>query len=192
MQDTGDIESIFSTLPAQHVDALIRLPFRVGVWISSSDSTGGAESEVSELRALETIISSYAEEYLKSEFVQKLLEKTFSGKDSWSLWAQNVGAVPAECARLTEILESHLPAREISAFRENLMDIAVAVAMVFREEEDSESKASAPDFLERILRALGISGKESVHANISRAELKALRTLAKALKVRDPAPLFSG
>ncbi|MCB9979168.1 MAG: hypothetical protein H6862_06160 [Rhodospirillales bacterium] len=192
MQDTDDIESIFSTLPAQDVDALIRLPFRVGVWISASDSTGGAESEADELRALETIIASYAEEYLKSEFVQKLLEKTFSGKDSWSLWAQNVGSVPVECARLTEILESYLPAREVSAFRENLMDIAVAVAMVFREEEDAGSRAPVPGFLERILRALGFSAKKSIHANISRSELKALRTLAKALKVRDPAPLFSG
>lgn len=191
VQEAGDIESIFSTLSAQDVDTLIRLPFRVGVWISSSDSTGGEESEARELQALETVISSYAEEYLKSEFVQKLMEKTFSGKKSWPLWAEEIDSVPAECARLMEILEAHLPIREVSAFRDNLIDIAVAVAMVFREEETEEGSDSVGIF-QKALRFLGISTGRSVHVNISRAERKALRKLAAALKVKDPVQIFSG
>ena len=127
MQETGDIDTIFSALSYEQKEALIRLPFRVGVWISSSDSSGGAESEARELRALETVIASYAEEYLKSEFVQKLMEKTFAGKAGWSGWTQGIETVPEDCARLMSSLETLLPVRELDAFRENLVDIAVGI-----------------------------------------------------------------
>lgn len=186
------IDSIFADLSEPDVQGLIRLPFRVGVWISSSDSTGGAESEAQELKTLETIVATYAEEYLKSEFVQKLLERTFAARADWPLWSRDVEQVPQECRHLMSQLETLLPVRELSAFRENLVDIAVAVAMAYREEGESDTQdRNTGGFLRALLKALGLSSA-SVPVNISRAERKALRQLAMALNVPDPVRAMSG
>lgn len=187
VQETGDIDTIFSALSYEQKEILIRLPFRVGVWISSSDSSGGEESEARELRALETVIASYAEEYLKSEFVQKLMEKTFAGKAGWSGWTRGIETVPEDCARLMSSLETLLPVRELDAFRENLLDIALAVAMVYREEgEVNESDAPETGIIGALRRLLGVASAQPVHSNISFAERKALSRLAAALKAPDP------
>ncbi|HRC27226.1 MAG TPA: hypothetical protein PKX87_07340 [Alphaproteobacteria bacterium] len=192
-QDPSSIDSVFSALTEREAQILIRLPFRVGVWISSSDTTGGAEAEARELKTLETIVSSYAQEYLKSEFVQKLMERTFSAKADWSRWTQGVERVPEECAQLMMRLESLLSARELAAFRENLVDIALAVAMVYREESGStDTPVSSGGFLDSALRVLGFGrAQEESHVNISLAERKALRQLAAALKVPDPVRAMS-
>ncbi len=192
-QDPSTIDSVFSALPEQDAQALVRLPFRVGVWISSSDTTGGAEAEARELKTLETIVSSYAQEYLKSEFVQKLMERTFSAKAEWPRWTHGVDRVPEECGHLMTRLETILSARELAAFRENLVDIALAVAMVYREEsQPTDVPVSSGGFLDSALRALGFGrAQEESHVNISLAERKALRQLAAALKVPDPVRAMS-
>lgn len=191
MDDEITIDSVFSDLSEPDAQSLLRLPFRVGVWISSSDGTGGVESEAQELQTLETIVATYAEEYLKSEFVQKLLERTFAARAEWSRWTHNVERVPEECRHLMGVLETLLPVRELAAFRENLIDIAVAVAMAYREESDSVTEEASGGFLRTALKALGFA-PVSPPANISRAERKALRQLAVALNVSDPVRALSG
>ena len=57
---------------------LIRLPYRIGYWLSQSDSTGGDESDEIELQAMESLILAYGEDVCKSEFTQSVMEKTIA------------------------------------------------------------------------------------------------------------------
>ena len=69
---------------------LIRLPYRIGYWVSQSDQTGGNQSDDVEQQALEGVILSYGEDVCKSEFTQSVMEKTIAGYDLWHGWRENI------------------------------------------------------------------------------------------------------
>lgn len=47
-------------------DFLVALPYRVGLWISATDDTGGHESDAVEKQALEQVIVAYVEDFCLS------------------------------------------------------------------------------------------------------------------------------
>jgi hypothetical protein len=183
--------SVLNEFSGDEQDLIVRLPFRVGIWISESDMSGGDESAAQEREALNTIVAAYAEDYLKSEFVQRVMEMTLARKDEWPKWTDRVDAVPDECDRVMKALATRVPLREVESFKHNLIDIGVAVAMAYREgiTEPPEDAGAIANLVFSMKSFFGIlfGGFKTATAdeNISAAEHRALVKLAGVLGVKS-------
>lgn len=167
---------------------LVALPYRVGLWISSSDTSGGEEADAAELQALATIVTGFGEDFLKSEFVQRLMEETLAQQDMWPAWDHNLDEVPAECTRAVDILAEALDRKELASFKLTLMEIATAVAMAYREIEDTGDIALRMRIfirvlMDRIQAAMAHRPARTMDElmNISESEQSAIDRLATAL-----------
>lgn len=178
--------AVLNDLSTEDQELIIRLPFRVGMWIGQSDQSGGDESAAREREALSTIVAAYAEDYLKSEFVQRVMEMTLARKHEWSEWGANIDAVPGECARAVQALMSRIAPRDVESLKQNLIDIGIAVAMAYC--EDTGHTAAETGFLPELKRffsiLLGGFKTRTADANISAAEQRALMKLTDILGVK--------
>ena len=169
-------------------DMLASLPYRVGLWVSSSDNTGGSDSDSQEVAALEKTITRIAQGMFESAFVHEIMADTFLRREEWPAWGANVQSVPADCVAAVKFMQGRLSARDIDAYRHILMQIGLEVARAFREYDRSEP------FLYRMIRWISIGvdrlfgimhGEKYVSEdllNISYEEDLALNELAKALR----------
>ncbi len=162
-------------------EALISLPYRIGLYISRSDLSGGAVAEDAELKVLRAILMEVSEDFCKSEFTQKIILETSANKDKWKEWSGNAGqSVLTDCRHLVDSLTFLIDKYDLNSLKEILVDIAVAVAMAFHEGGAVPKQTSGLD------RFLGMftGKKRSAHfanINISVAERKALQQLCAAL-----------
>lgn len=169
---------------------LIALPYRVGLWVSSSDSSGGCEADQAEMRALTTIVTGFAEDFLKSEFVQRLMEETVAHREQWKKWGDNLDEVPAECTRAVDMLAETLDRKELASFKFTMMEIANFVAMAYREAEHQEGLGFRLQVYSRILmdKLQMMPGRRKARTmdeflNISESEQAAIDRLARALQI---------
>ena len=177
-----------TAFPKEKTDSLIRLPYRVGLWVSESDDTGGDEADEKELIVLQSLIMAYAQDFCKSEFVQGLMEETVKHRSQWESWHANTEQVEQECRELIYFLQDHLPKKELNAFKANLYEIGYSVAMAYREfDEDTpfveKLKAYLTLWIAQVRAALsGTAPKtEDEILNISSSEKMALDKLKNAL-----------
>ena len=171
-------------------DLLISLPYRTGLWVSESDEGGGDESAEAEMQALESIITGYCEDFLKSEFVEELMHETLARKNKWEEWHDTLDSVPLECRQALDVLNERMEEKEVLSFRQSLMEIATAVAMAYcelEEEEDTAGKFQAyfryywGIFMARIKKEQAPAVE--THLNISRSEREVLGKLSEVLLV---------
>lgn len=167
---------------------LASLPYRVGLWVSSSDGTGGRDSDQQEEIALERAITSIAQGMFESAFVHEVIAETFLGRQDWSSWSANVETVPADCVAAVKFMQGRLSQRDIDAYRHILMQVGLEVARAFSEYDQNEP------FVNKIFRWISIGvdrlfgimhGEKYVSEdllNISYEEDLALNELAKALR----------
>ena len=170
-------------------ELLAALPYRTGLLVGEGDETGGADASEAEMRALEAIVTGYVEDFCKSEFVEELMRQTLARKGHWNGWRGNIENVPAECRQAVDLLAAHLDRKQLTAFKHNLMEIAMAVAMAYCEYDPSgplsEKIRVHVDYYKQWIRAymkkekiLGIEDALS----ISRAEQKIIMALKEALQ----------
>lgn len=167
---------------------LIALPYRVGLWVSSSDSSGGDDADEAEQIALQTIVQGFAEDFLKSEFVQRLMEQTVAHRSEWPQWGAHLDEVPAECSRAIELLLEDIDRKELTSFKLTLMEIATAVAMAYREIDTQGNLAIRMRVMAHVMkdRMQAMIGRRKAKTldellNISEYEQDALHRLAEAL-----------
>lgn len=156
---------------------LVALPYRVGLYVSTSDMTGGHESQKRELLALENMVTFFVEDTLKSEFAQSVMLLTLQNKIHWSEWQSNIDDVPQECSDIIEYLRDRLDARNLNAFKSNLLEIGISVAMAYRETEAEKG------FLQKMRECLTFhsaktANNNSQFLNISDSEKNAINKLA--------------
>lgn len=171
-------------------DLLTALPYRVGLWVSRSDETGGEESGKAEIEALRGIIRGFAEDFCKSEFVEAIMRETISRNDRWNSWEKNADGVLAECSRAIEMISGYFEERDVTSFKHNLLEIGMAVALAYREFDGHESFAGRLKIRLRYVRQRVIAAMQkkrivsfSEYLNISRAEHAALAQLSAALRM---------
>ncbi|MCB9989564.1 MAG: hypothetical protein H6868_09585 [Rhodospirillales bacterium] len=114
-------------------DLIIKLPYRVGLWVSLCDQAGGQEAEQAERQMLESLLTGFAEDCCKSEIVESVLQGTLERKEKWHEWQAGLDQVCQECDRAIGVMSLHISAREIFFFKSSLMDIALNVALAYRE-----------------------------------------------------------
>lgn len=175
-------------IPQEQKQMLVRLPYRVGLWVSKSDSTGGDDSNEQEIMALETVILTYGEDYCKSEFTQSLMEETIASYDDWAKWEENIRRVPEECKQAIYILGNEIGTKELGSFKESIFDIGETVALAYREIDAEHNLATNIKVQIRILQKKWQAFRYQYpfsldHAlNISPAEELALGELKIALR----------
>ncbi len=169
---------------------VVKLPYRVGLYISMSDQSGGNDSDEAEMAALANVVTYYVEDFCKSEFAQSVMLETLRHKDEWPSWQVNIEGVHDDCVKVFDALTDQLDMKEIVAFKHNLLEIAIAVAMAYREFDDSDPwvdrfKIYLSILVDRI-KAM-IKGEEvqsfDQMLNISRDEKAAINRLAVTLGV---------
>lgn len=170
---------------------LLKLPYRVGLFISQSDQTGGGESGDAEMRALENVVTFYVEDFCKSEFAQSVMLQTLRHKAEWPNWGQEITRVPEECKKVFDALTGVIDMRDILAFKNNLLEIAIAVAMAYREFDTTEPwinrfRVYLAILIERIKQAIKgeTASTPDQMLNISRDEKMAINLLADTLGIQ--------
>lgn len=115
------------------------LPYRVGLYISASDQSGGDAADQNEKRALENLIYGFSDGVFGSELVQGVMAETIKQKDKWKDWDDHLEQVPDECRDALAILSSYVDHKERSTYVARLIEIGEAVALAFREDVASQS-----------------------------------------------------
>lgn len=169
---------------------VIALPYKTGLWVSESDKTGGDESDDAELEALESIITSFGEDFIKSEFVEEVMQATLDNMDFWDDWAEDLDSVPEDCIEVIDYLRSQVSPDDLNNYKQNLMDIATSIAIAYREVDENGNiihKLSiyADYFFKKCIAILANKQPPNLEytLNISRDEKKALTILAKSLDI---------
>ncbi len=175
-----EFDTVMGTLPSDTDRvAMVALPYRIGLFISHADVTGGWEAQDAEMQTLTTILRSFAEDFCKSAFVQGLLMQTLAGRPNWIQWSHGLDNVPGECVAAMYDLRGVLSTKDLKSFQEQMMDIAFSVAQAFRENK-SAPPAPPPSFIARLLGQTQRI-ERNTHRNISRAEHEAIKKIADAL-----------
>ncbi len=169
-------------------DLLVSLPYRVGLFVSQSDNTGGDDSDADEMLALDNIITGYSQEIFCAETVQYIVSETVKRKSEWSSWSDNLDAIGGECHKALDILYDTVDEKEVNAFKNHLLEIGESVALAFREYGDSTSMADKIKMRmifykeKKQAKKVGVIYKNwEQFINISLDERKALRSVATAL-----------
>lgn len=185
---------ILKALSQKDSDMFISLPYRVGLYVSMSDETGGNKAQEEELKILHNIIRQISEDFCKSEISQKMLVEAYKQRERVPEWSKNLERVPEECQRIDDLLVSYVELdTDILSVRDTLIDIALAVALAFRESEEGEKEEYAQPlqspfeiFKNKILALFGKDKPMQIderfyHPNISPSEREALITLSRAM-----------
>lgn len=167
---------------------LVSLPYRVGLFVSESDRDGGEESEQAEKEALSNIITAYSQEVFGAETAQYIICETVARKQEWPDWSENLDMVESECHRAVDMLSNVVDVKEVNAFKRCLVEIGEAVALAFREYDESTSIVDKIRiylvYMQSRSKAakLGIIAREwDQFINISLDEREALQKVAQAL-----------
>lgn len=179
-----------SKLPQDVQELVVSLPFRVGLFVSESDQTGGDESAEAERKALENIVTFYVEDTVKGEFAHEVMIHTLNHKDKWAEWSQNIDKVPEECLHLTYKMKDMIESKEILAYKQNLVEIAIVIAQAYCEFGENSSAMTklevyASVFLKKMqgLFGGGNSSANQIDLNISADERAAIQLLARNLGI---------
>lgn len=180
--------SMLDDLTANEKQVVIALPYRIGLWVSQSDASGGKDSRQEEIKTLCNIIHGFAQEVFGSELLQHIMMATLEAQDRWDRWGSNIDSVPDECRQALSILGKHVDAKDLNAYVVRLMEIAEAVALAFREDPVRLNPLSQLGLRLKYLRSItkGIIYRQPVKnfeqfLRISPEERKALIELARAL-----------
>lgn len=181
---------ILGNLSDRDRQILIALPYRVGLYVSHSDATGGDEAEEREIQTLHNIIIEIEQDFCKSEIMQRILIETVANKEQWLQWGRNLDDVPDECLHAADLLVGLVDQQsDVMSVKETLIDIGVAVAMAFRESGNvgyptesaiGEAMKSMRNVLARFIPSLRVDERFQ-HLNISKAERLALIKIHNAL-----------
>lgn len=178
-------------LTARQKQALISLPYRVGVWVSHADDEEGEYDDEMEMRALQRILVAYAHEKALPPFVDSLVKDTLSHKDSWQDWADMAMTVVPQSKKAVGFLYARYGETEGRAYAQMLMDVGEAVAMAYGEfgmGDETDSETVLGRFIMKFtakLRGEGGADDGPGLANISAAEQAALDKLDAALAIDE-------
>src|SRR5688572_231681 len=97
--------SFLDSLTPDQRKIIVSLPYRVGLWVSDSDNSGGEEANANEVQALSNILHGFAEEMFGSETMQYIMSETLAKRDQWQEWSKDVAAVPSDCRLAIDVLK---------------------------------------------------------------------------------------
>ncbi len=118
---------------AEEKDMLVSLPYRAGLWVSSADKTGSPDAEDREIATLEKIITDMGKGMFDSAFAHEVMAETFARRGDWKSWTTGLETVPDTCTKAVAVISGKLGDHDLDGYRQNIMNIGMAVAQAFRE-----------------------------------------------------------
>ncbi len=180
--------TILNVLSDDQRDNIVSLPYRVGIWISESDHSGGDHSDAREIQALGNILNAFSEELFGAETVQHIISETLKRQKEWPAWSKNIKNIEQDCRLAIDVLYHKIDKKEVNAFKQYLFEIGEAVALAFREYDATQPPLEKlPTYTAYWLARMkaGMQGKTykslDQFLNISPAERKTLAALVKAM-----------
>ncbi len=152
-------------------DLIIKLPYRVGLWVSRADDAPGFFDDKIERARLHAVIERVAKHHVSSAFVRNLLANTLANEKKWPQWGRDLDTILADCKTGLQIVKAQSSEDDVKVYRVVLMQTAVCVAEAFQEDESIET--GMPTFPS--------ANDQGIPENISKKERKALEALKKAL-----------
>ena len=125
--------SVLNELTEEQRNLLISLPYRVGLWVSNSDTRGGDDSDEQELQTLSNLLHGIAEGVFGAETVQHIISATIANHDMWPQWSGDLDLVLDDCEHGVGVLRGRVDKKEVDAFRQHLYEVGEAVALSFSE-----------------------------------------------------------
>jgi hypothetical protein len=184
--------SLLESLDKEELELLVPLPYRTGLWVSLSDESGGDTADEAELQALESIVCGFSEDFCKSELAEAILNETVLQREQWDAWSKTIENVPSECRQAVEVLAKKYDHKNVTGFKETLMEISYAVALAYREFDNSvplkEKVTMYWAFVSDRVLSKVLQKPPKTHDeifNISRAEKLALTELSVSLKPEE-------
>ncbi len=183
-------ENTLNSLTPEQRDIVVKLPYRAGLFISESDNSGGDSANDDERRTLENIIYGFADGVFGSELIQYIMSEIINRRAEWGQWDQNLDNVLQEAHDAMEILSAYVDQKECSAFTVRIMEIAEAVALAFREQENLTHIEHLRLYLSYLSHRARARALKMPYRNfndflsISPAERVALSQMAQALKTQ--------
>ncbi len=180
---------MFNTLNIEEKRLIVQLPYRVGLYISESDQSGGDESDAEETQVLSNIIHGFAHDVMGAESIQHIISTTLMLKEQWADWGNDLDKVPEECALAVDVIDNHVGAKDAKAFATQMYEIGEAVALAFKEYEEGNA---VKDLIVRFqyfvdqgrAKRHGLREKTyDEYISISSDERTALKKLAKGLQL---------
>ncbi len=166
-------------------ELIVGLPYRVGVWIASAEDEGGETDDAREAHALEKIIAAAAKSANAPPFVSAVMQETLINKKSWPVWAEQSFDIFPDCKKAVMLLQGHVSAPELRAYKVALMRVATSVAGAHGEFGAGEEETGLFGKVVAGLSALAGGRKEnSSFMNVSSAEESALSDLASTLGLK--------
>lgn len=182
------IEDTLASLTPGDRRLLVSLPYRAGLYVSFSDISGGWEAQEAEVQSLTNILREYSEDYCQNELAQIVLMETLHERARWPAWSNKIETVPRQAQQVIRFLEPLFTEKQLNGFKEILVEIAVSVAMAFRERPQDDGEAvehpsAYVAFCDAVIRLLKIEIKPDpfAHMNISQHERAALTNLCQGL-----------
>lgn len=176
--------SFLEQMTPDHRQTIVRLPYRVGLLVSRSDVSGGADADEREKQALSNILHAFTEELFGSETIQHIMSATIREKASWGEWGANLDSVLDECRVAIDILREY-DRKDAKAFKTHLIEIAEAVAQAFREDENVSVFSAFGMYVKYVLSGSKRGRRVKTFnefLNISAGEMKALEKISDALE----------
>lgn len=112
-------------------DHLIRLPYRIGLWMSDLEEGGGKRAQEAEMKALSEIVLTINRKYENVPLIHALTEdlKAFAQKsETISIASLSEESIMDDCRRVIESLEANAERKEVNIYKILLMDVAEAIA----------------------------------------------------------------
>lgn len=158
-------------MTATEKDLVIKLPYRVGLWLCRADEKIGFFDEEIERGRLRAVIERVAKRHETSRFVRNTLANTLSHEDQWPEWAAGLDSVLSDCKTGLQMVKAQGTEEDLKTYRVVLMQTAVCVAEAFQEDETEDAG----------LPSIPTANDPGIPENISKNERAALEALEKVL-----------
>jgi len=129
---------------------------------------------------LVNILREFSQDFYKTEFMQKVLMDSLACREQWLLWARELESLPSSLVHIIDVLSNVIDNEDLNQFKEVLIDVALCVAMAFKECDQKETEASSQISVRQLIaKWMGDkkSGRSLEHANISSQEKEALQII---------------
>lgn len=127
---------MFDALSMDQKRLMVRLPYRVGLYVSESDRSGGGDADAQEMQVLSNLLYGFGQDVMGAESIQHVISTTLALDEQWSEWGEDLHYVPAECDQIVELLNAHVSEKDARAFAVQMYEIGEAVALAFQEYEE--------------------------------------------------------
>lgn len=127
---------MFEALTVDQKRLIVQLPYRVGLYVSEADQSGGSDANELEKQTLSNIVHGFAEDVMGAESIQHIISTTVALKEQWPEWGEALQDVPKECREAVAVMNEHVSDKDSRAFAVQLFEIGEAVALAFKEHED--------------------------------------------------------